>query len=79
MSGVAQQPQPNNDHNPRLLHHAHVLPGQTLALRPTLASRPRVSPDYFRPSSPKAHGTSDRYHDSNPKPYFPTNKKTRTS
>ncbi|GIY54771.1 hypothetical protein CDAR_391071 [Caerostris darwini] len=34
MSDVAQQPQPNNYHNPRLSHRAPVLPGQTLALRP---------------------------------------------
>ncbi|GIY37480.1 hypothetical protein CDAR_459011 [Caerostris darwini] len=34
MSDVAQQPQPNNDHNPRFSHRAPVLPRQTLALRP---------------------------------------------
>ncbi|GIY99861.1 hypothetical protein CEXT_669601 [Caerostris extrusa] len=34
MNDVAQQPHPKNDHNPRLSHRAHVLPEQTLALRP---------------------------------------------
>ncbi|GIY78212.1 hypothetical protein CDAR_318831 [Caerostris darwini] len=38
-----------------------------------------VSPGYFRPPSPKAHGTSDRHHDSNPKPYFHIKNKIRTS